>query len=119
MSEAFQNEDNYVPKFSDFSIEKHPLMKKRANFMFKKSNNVNKNRNTQPTDKDVDYMLLNFRKHVVSSGSEKGDLWCQCACYEDGFMYLIGIDGKMLYYKLTKEGMNLKGFYPTKCIGCT
>ena len=25
----------------------------------------------------------------------------------------------MLYYKLTKEGMNLKGFYPTKCIGCT
>ena len=64
-------------------------------------------------------MLLNFKKHAFSSGSEKGDLWCQCACYEDGFMYLIGIDGKMLYYKLTKEGMNLKGFYPTKCIGCT
>ena len=64
-------------------------------------------------------MLLNFKRHTISSGSEKGDLWCQCACYEDGFMHLIGVDGKMLYYKLTKEGMSLKGFYPTKCIGCT
>ena len=43
MQDAFRSEDNYAPKISDFSIEKHSLMKKRANFMFKKSQSTSKN----------------------------------------------------------------------------